>query len=70
VFSALGVDARERMRVVSASATSTHAWVIAMQSPDSPSLAIFITTSNVNTAPIALIDMKLLRFNKQEDSHE
>jgi hypothetical protein len=64
------VDARERMRVVSASATSTHAWVIAMQSPDSPSLAIFITTSNVNTAPIALLDMKLLRFNEQENSHE
>jgi hypothetical protein len=70
VLTALGPDARERIRVVSATPTGTHAWVIAMQSPDSPSLAVFITTSNVNTAPIALIDMKLLRFNKQEDSHE
>jgi hypothetical protein len=70
VLTALGPDARERIRVVSATPTGTHAWVIAMQSPDSPSLAVFITTSNVNTAPIALLDMKLLRFNKQEDSHE
>jgi hypothetical protein len=70
VLAALGPDARERMRVVSASLTGSHEWVLAMQSPDSPALAIFITTSNVNTAPIALLDLKLLRFNKQENSHE
>jgi hypothetical protein len=70
VLSAPGVDAYERMRVVSASAISAHAWMLTMQSPDSPSLAIFITTSSVNTAPIALLDLKLLRFNKQENSHE
>jgi hypothetical protein len=70
VLAAMGPDARARMRVVSASKTGAHAWVLAMQSPDSPSLAIFITTSNVNTAPIALVDLKLLRFNKQEGSHE
>jgi hypothetical protein len=70
VLAAMGLDARSRMRVVSASKTGAHAWVVAMQSPDSPALAVFITTSNVNTAPIALVDLKLLRFNKQENSHE
>jgi hypothetical protein len=70
VLAAIGPDARARMRVVSASPTGSHKWMLAMQSPDSPSLAVFITTSNVNTAPIALVDLKLLRFNKQENSHE
>jgi hypothetical protein len=70
VLAAIGPDARARMRVVSASPTGSHKWMLAMQSPDSPSLAVFITTSNVNTAPIALTDLKLLRFNKQENSHE
>jgi hypothetical protein len=69
-LAALGLDARERIRVVSASSTGSHAWALALQSPDTPSLAVFITTSNVNTAPIALLDLKLLQFNKQEDSHE
>jgi hypothetical protein len=69
-LAALGLAARERIRVVSASSSSSHAWTLAMQSPDTPSLAVFITTSNVNTAPIALTDLQLLRFNNQEDSHE
>jgi hypothetical protein len=69
-LAALGWDARERIRVVSASTTGSHAWTLAMQSPDAPSLAVFITTSNVITAPIAFTDLQLLQFNKQEDSHE
>ena len=69
-LAALGPDARARIRVVSASKMSSHGWALVMQSPDAPSLAIFITTSNVNTAPIAFTDLRLLRFNKQENSHE
>jgi hypothetical protein len=70
VLATLGTDARQRMRVVSASLSAGHEWVLTMQSPDSPSLTILITTSNVNTAPIALLDLKLLRFNRQETGHE
>lgn len=69
-LAALGPDARARVRVVSATPTGAHGWMLAMQSPDSPSLAVFITTSNVNTAPIALTDLQLLRFNEKEKSHE
>jgi len=70
VLAAFGPDARRRLRVVSAAPTSGHAWVLAMQSPDAPAMAIFVTSSNVNAVSIALVDLKLLRFNKQENSHE
>jgi len=68
-LAALGWDARQRVRVVAAYPVGPNELTLAMQSPDAPSLAVFVTASSP-AASGGIVDLQLLRFNKEEDSHE
>jgi hypothetical protein len=66
VLAALGPDVRERIRVVSAFQADPHEWILALESPDAPSLAIFVTTSKTSDAPVKIIDVQLAQFQQRE----
>jgi hypothetical protein len=65
VLAALGADVRERMRVVSATQADSQGWTLAMQSPDAPSLAIFVTTSKTSAAPAKVVGVQLAQFQQK-----
>ena len=69
ILAALGWDARQRIRVVSAYPAGSNELILAIESPDAPSLAIFVTASSP-AASGGIVDLQMLRFNKEEDSHE
>jgi hypothetical protein len=66
VLVALGPDVCQRMRVVSASQAGPQSWTLALESPDAPSLAIFVTTSKTSDAPVKIVDVQLARFQQRE----
>jgi hypothetical protein len=66
VLAALGPDVRQRMRIVSASPAGAQGWTLALESPDAPSLAIFVTTSKTSDAPVKIVDVQLAQFQQRK----
>jgi hypothetical protein len=62
----LGPDVRQRMRAVSASQAGAQGWTLALESPDAPSLAIFVTTSETSAAPVSIVDVQLAQFQQRK----